>query len=934
MQKKTKSRLVNLIFFLVCSSVSLAFLWLFWQDLNKTSVRDDKTQIATILFKRNIAQRKFSDRVVWERLRQSSPLYDADTLRIAKEAEARIHFKNNAYLNIDENTMLQIFSNKDGSISISLNGGNVSVDTTEVSEDSMPVSIKLDNGSVMNLEAGSKITASKVQNGEDSFQIQSGNAVVRNEDGSEESIGSGEAFKITENGVVRKPVCVTSVTKDVKVVRFEDEQPENITIKWTTSAEAQDAPVRIETSYDKDFSVIEKVYETTGSSSVTIESSEKKLYWRVYAVENEEEAETGKITVETVENVRPVKPVGNPDFEYRKDPPKVTFAWKGNDFADSYRFEIARPENQSAPVFEKIVESESIALEILSEGDYVWKVTPHYEVNEIGWGKSTDPEPLKVVQNTVLKPVKLSIPPENCTLSSVDGTASVNFAWKSEIKDSEYKIEVSDSPDFVNIVYSENTASTVVSKNFTGEELGEGKYYWRVTRNSSEETEESRVSETRSFEIAEYKAQKVKLLYPPVNYALDEKAVSGLEFAWKTAEEESLFQISDSPAFDNVIVERKTDSNSVSRLNLKPGEYYWRAGSVKADGEFSSTGNFTVLAELTAPALTNIVSGSSMIVPSSGIVTLKWDRQPGVDYYRVSLKDSLGNEITSKNQTVTDSEITVKLPGLEKSSYKSFDFSVQAVSGKTENRAVRVSPEGKISFSARNPENLVLLSPSSASSAEISGLKALREKVNFVWNEKDAVAEGSSSLVIKKLSADGSWHTVKRIENPQKNTSVDSLSPGRYRWTVEASGANGAVLTPERDAYFTISEIPELSVPVLSSPVRNFVIGPEYLKQKRYINFEWQPVKSATDYVFVLYQKMPNGGLRKITEQKLSKNSYRFRNLKKLDIASFEWQVTAYTHGKKGVQEMKSGTASQIFKIDFALPAKVRTIDPGTQYGE
>lgn len=64
--------------------------------------------IATITFKYKTAPRKFMDRVVWDRLRQDSPVYNGDTIHTATLSEANIWFN-------DENVMDKIL--REGSAS-------------------------------------------------------------------------------------------------------------------------------------------------------------------------------------------------------------------------------------------------------------------------------------------------------------------------------------------------------------------------------------------------------------------------------------------------------------------------------------------------------------------------------------------------------------------------------------------------------------------------------------------------------------------------------------------------------------------------------------------------------------------------------------------------------------------------------------------------
>ena len=109
MRKKTKfkSPVLDTFVVLLCLSVAGYFSYTFWKDLNSTAMRSDKEKIAIITFKNRIAQRKFDDRVVWERIDKSTPLYNGDLVRTADLAEAVITFNDGSEVNIYENTMIQ-----------------------------------------------------------------------------------------------------------------------------------------------------------------------------------------------------------------------------------------------------------------------------------------------------------------------------------------------------------------------------------------------------------------------------------------------------------------------------------------------------------------------------------------------------------------------------------------------------------------------------------------------------------------------------------------------------------------------------------------------------------------------------------------------------------------------------------------------------------
>lgn len=113
MKKKTKSRLRNSLFVPFCialavcvSGVALNSL-LFYKSFFRALTKMNEEPIATITFKYKTAQRKFLDRVVWDRLRQNSPVYNGDTLHTSSLSEATVWFSDGNVMELSENTMAQ-----------------------------------------------------------------------------------------------------------------------------------------------------------------------------------------------------------------------------------------------------------------------------------------------------------------------------------------------------------------------------------------------------------------------------------------------------------------------------------------------------------------------------------------------------------------------------------------------------------------------------------------------------------------------------------------------------------------------------------------------------------------------------------------------------------------------------------------------------------
>lgn len=935
MKRKTrfKSHLSDVFVVLACLSVCACSLLYFRKDLNSSTTRTDKNSIATIYFKHKIAQRKFNDRVVWERINQNSPLYNEDTIRTADFAQAIIKFQDGTLLDVYENTMLQIYYSEDDGVKISVGNGDIQIDSTSGSKN---VSLEMDDGSVVKLEAGSRMAA-KVEAGSDvrNFEVKSGSAAIKTESGKSEILKSGESLSVESGGeVVRNSITVTSVSKDLKILNVKEE-PVPVKLEWNVveNEVSKEAPkVIVETSRRKDFSKIEKTYETTDVSSVEVPADNGVLYWRVYTEDSKDKPVEGKVTVHGIEPVVPATPSTGAEFRYRTEKPKVLFSWKGNDYARSYRLAVSSTPDMENLLYEGDVDGSSFCMNDLSEGQYYWQVTPFYPLNETGYAAPSSVNSFTVVKSGQIKAPSLSLPADK-TKITYSSEINANFSWKSELKDSEYELLIAKDCDFSEILLKRQICETRAAEKLENSLFEDGEYFWKVIRHSKDSDDISPESEVRSFTLAKYVPGVNRLVYPPENYEVETVRLFETKFVWRLADEyrksgeKSVIQISRKSDFASTEKEAVLDGNSFDNLKLTEGAYYWRVGIQSEDNKIAyatEPRRFNVIKELESPEIIFPAGNSVLLTHATKSTKFVWKNVEGADYYNFRLFDSKGLLVSEKNG-VKETFASLILPA------DSYKCSVQAVSEGTALSSMRSGKFQTVSFVLKNASPVVLSQP--LDSARIDGLYALRKPVVFNWqNGEDKAA--TSRFILYKVQPSGSLKEVNVIDNPKNTISLDRLTEGNYRWTVKASTFEGIPVDSEVRS-FVITSVGKLMAPVLSEPENNFVIGPVYLRKHRYVQFQWEPVPGATDYSFTLYQKKSDGSLQHVYSVRTGKSTeVKFKELSKLDIGDFEWNVTAFAFAKDGYLEQSGNLASGKFKISFDLPEKIKTIKPGRMYGE
>lgn len=974
MKKKTrlKSRLIDIFIVILCLSVCVFSIYLFYKDLNSFTIRTDKDSIATIVFKQRIAQRKFSDRVVWERLQNNAPLYNEDVLRTSSQSEATITFKNNSVIEIGENTMIQVFYTDDGGVVLSVENGDVQIDTTSVTStnsNTPSFSVKTGDGSIVALSNGSKMSATVKEDSEISnFNVQEGDASIKNNKGEETAIKVGETAKIEKNGEVSKgSFNVTSIPNNLKILNFDDKKTVPIELEWNSTEELSQKPVIIQISHRKDFSEIENTYKVEDINSFTLPAENGTLYWRAFVDESDEnetedsksqidetqknensnlqnadisDVVEGKIRVEKVLPIQTTSPINGNVFSYRKENPKINFSWNGNDFATNYKLEISKTADFSSPIITEEVSIKNVSLDSLGEGEYFWKVTPFYPLNNIGYAEPSDVKSFSIVKNAELKPPTLSVPSQNATLTYKDSDFNVSFLWKSDVKVADYDFEIASDENFENVIYSSNVKEPRIYEDFS-KVLPIGKYFWKVSRNSLEDEKLSQ-SEIREFSVIKYIPETTRLVYPPNDFSIENTKLSTTNFSWKLSDEyknsvvQSVFEIATDENFENILVQKSTQEKSLKNISLEKGKYYWRVG-VFDDFEnkeiFTNSRILNILGELDSPKIIYPSDNENLVVLKNSFVKLNWAKVEDADFYKVLVYSSQNeNDLLYSKISYENSVQDFQIPSYLGTDPSQFKISLQAFTEQTDEMPLREGKTSSSTFKVRTVDSVKLVSPQN--SQNFDGLNALRNPIVIEWKSgKDEPSK--TTFVLKKVLPSGTTKEIQRTENVKNQINLERLSSGTYEWTILASTKNGLPINAENYRRFTVSQVQNLQKAILTSPQNDFVMGPSYLRKNRNIVFSWNEVFGATDYTFTLYQRNDDGTIRKIySEENIKGTSVKFKKLSSLDVGNFEWNVTAYSHAKDGFEEQSGITSVGKFKIQFNLPSKVKTNDPGRIYGE
>lgn len=926
MRKRTKfkSPVLDTFVVLFCLSVAAYFGYTFWKDLNSTAGRSDKEKVAVITYKDRITQRKYNDRVVWERINKSSPLYNGDFVRTSDLAEAQFSFVDGTTISLYENTMIQINYSESEGLKISLDGGSVSLNASAKGN----VKLSLDDGSEVTVGKGSGLSA-KAGNGEvRTVNIKNGSASIEGRNGEKTSLIAGESVSVSNNGEIRKKsITVTSIPQELRLLNSEGgEMP--VKLEWTKSEEAADEDVIIQTSNKKDFSVIEKEYVVKEVSEFLLNLPEGTAYWCVYTEKHTDEAEKGKIAVIDAEPVPLISPVEAASFRYRNRNPQINFSWQEREHAEHYLVKVSSSPDMENPIIEEKVYKTTLQSDSLGQGKWWWQVTPYYEINSAGYTGESTVGSFSIVKSGDLKAPKLAVPFKDTTVSYKENL-NINFIWSSDSTDATYEVLLSDKEDFSNLLYSKKTSYKNIHAKLPAPQAPSD-YYWKVIRTTNEDEDLEPESEVWKFTATPYVPGDTRLIYPPEEYSTETSKIASTQFVWKLADEvknnKSILQISKNQDFASVEVEKEVQGNTLENLNLADGDWWWRIGTTDSNGnsDYTEGRHFEVLKTLTAPSLVTVAENEEIIATQSGMVKLGWRPVAGADFYNIRVFDS-ENNLVAEQPEASGTSASFVLPD------DAYSLRIQAVASQTDNSKMRTGPVQTVDFVVRAAEPVVQIQP--VDDARIDGLTALRAPVNFSWrsgNDKPVTTE----FVLKKRQNDGTFKEVERRRVSKTSEALPRLPSGTYRWQIIASTKNGISLN-SKERSFTIGPVVALEKPVLTAPEYNLVMNSEYLRKHRNITFEWNDVPGSTEYHFVLYKRETNGMMKLIYSEKgLRSNKLRYRKLSNLDVGKFIWNVTAYSYAKDGFEERRSPVTTGEFTIEFAAPKQIKAETPGRMYSE
>lgn len=909
---KVSSFFGNFLFASVCIAGSVLSVYKFSLSFNQSLTKLNEQPIATITFKYNTAQRKFEDRVIWDRLKQDSPVYNGDIIRTAPLSEATIWFTDGNIMELYESTMAQVYLNESG-VSTDLSDGSVGLNSENASS-----GITLNSGNnTLKIESGAKANATQAETLK--VQVQEGSAELSSADGAAtQKIESGNLLVVDSSGKTEKVISATvNFPAANEKILFHDSTKYTVNFSWQNQNFDENTKVLLEIATNKSFKnvVFSEKYSNTTTAEVPLENG--TYYYRLMPVLSANSTQVDDSIIETVlvsegkfqlmhaPSPDLLVPAENYEYTYRSKKPAVRFIWSENEYATSWELKIADNPRMQNPLVTQRTSSPSSIISELGHGTYYWQVTPYYSINSIGLEGPSEVSSFVITQSGKLNEPTLYLPTKNGYIDNTT-TDGVSFSWKNETEAIEYALVISNDKNLQNPLVKKTTTDNYTLIDPKTENLTDGIWYWAVTQ-TDVEGNVSDLSEIRSF-ISAAGTLYQRTVFPPDNYSIADGRLEDTKFTWKTnIPFATKYQVSKDASFNNIVIDELANLSSIKINQLPVGDYYWRIKADTDEIDYSTLPKkFTIMPQLAYPKAKTPEAYGRAVIYKGVPFEFTWDTVPGADYYKLTVynTDSSEDILVYEENFIESSNCFVDMQALPNGNYR---WTIQAFAEETEFSTRRTGVIGSYPFTLKHLIPVKLGEP--ANNSVFDGIEAYKNPGIATWSSVDEV-ESSVFYLSKNKNPKNS--PIFTVENPKTQVNLIPLQEGTYYWTLTATSVDDLDITAEEIKSFTVKPIPPLLNAVASAPKNSELFNIDYFRKNTKISFNWEPVPDAEIYKVKLIA--PDGSV--CFEIETKEHSFEITDLTILGKGQYTWQIEAENYYQNKVFQ-KSGTTISNFTIDL-----------------
>gem|GEM_PF-728538 len=947
--KSKRTFIANLAFVLFCLTGSALCLFLFWRDLNATLDRIGEQPVGIIEFRYNTAQRRFVDRVLWDRLRNESPVFDGDFIRTADLSEATITFARGDTVDMSANTMIQFLTGtRGGDARMNLGEGGLNINTHSASG---MVIYAGDNR--LSVAPGTTLRASSLEGGVLDIAVSQGAVAVETAAGAH-SIGAGLGLVLSAAGEVLAVPQAVAISPPPGA-RFLSQEAGDfpVNFNWNNINYPPGAMTRLEIASDRSFNRI-FFTETTASNDIDLSLPEGVWFWRLNPIisepqglgfaENFPEVPYSRLTIAHSPPPTLISPANGHLFSFRSRPPAVRFQWSSSASASFYLLEVADNPLLQNPVLRIQAsanegEQSSVVSSDLWVGSWYWRVTPAYSRSFTSGasaaGETDDWQPSATRHfvigrgATLIAPAPVA-PSENARVNIGRDRQDIIFSWRRESEAVSYTVRVSANRDMSSPIIEQTVAQAFFRYGREETALTEGTWFWTVQQTGSDgyvsPASQPRVFSTSPDDIIQ------RQIFPPDDFVVTESLLPNTHFTWRTNLDDTRFQVAQDAEFSMLVIDERSPAGTHTVRSLPSGVYYWRiTNAVEAQRLESPPRRFEVAGPLLPPVLGLPTSafptsqaGNVVISASLPVVNFTWEPVPGAGYHVFVLSMAGAAQNPILETTIPGSALSVNMGGFQDGEYV---WSVHGLAREHTGGARRTSPAAAQAMNMRHLRPVVLEHPRDGWA--FPGAAAAHNPGALRWS-----SQGIPSNVVFTLSRNAQMTNIvlRQTGIPHQHT-LPRLPAGDYFWTIQAQDADGLDISSAAPAHFRVLPMQPLPAPQNRMPAGNHTITHAQIIADRSVVFSWDAVDGANAYVLTVFREAGAARAPVVQTPMLRTTSYTVQDIRLLGRGSFSWSVESLHVLDDGFIEQHGDLQENRLFVDIPHPQQIRVIDAGTLYG-
>lgn len=603
---------------------------LYWHNSQRTAGKGQV--IGKVFFKREVAMRKFSDRMVWEDVENGSALYSFDAVMTGNLSDAELILNSGLKLKLEANTLVELDLEQDG-LKLKLSGGGIKTAGTQSGQ----TVVTTTDGQAINVSQGDASIRSR--GNETAIEVKDGKVEVISKDGKTQTVAKDEV--LARGQKARITLQLTGLMEDAIILAA----GKTGKVKLGCNGNARVAEV----SASSDMKAARELPLTNGTVSTTLGAGDwysrcKGDGGTISAVRHFRILNSGNYTV-----MRP--DAANATFDGK---PVLRFEFRLPRGVNETRLEVA-----DNPQFENAVYAQNTALSSLSidlpkAGRYYYRLRP-----AIQSGRIESQQPPVAGSVDVQRAEKktalgfLSMRALSYSKTQVEaGTAIVGFEGADRAA-----YEIISRADAKVVRAGETKSASVILPT----DLPPGKYSVRI------QSAGSTIAGTGSGEHTELQFEirdkiRVELLLPvqeTVIYLPPDQKAASLEVAWRVGAEVTVCQVllAEDEAMQKIVKKFNVEGRKFRFSGLSARIYFVKVLALDGNVARAETATHRVAIEEKLPQVAQVSPRDEQkvdITRAAGL-NLKWQPVAGASSYEVKLFQRRKGALVLLDRRVTSS---------------------------------------------------------------------------------------------------------------------------------------------------------------------------------------------------------------------------------------------------------------------------------------